>query len=85
MSAWKYGVRKASGEVVGFVDSDDWVDEKALKELLSVILSIIESCQLLLRNELSAALLLLKLFLCFLYTSLGFLFCLLPGFQQLFP
>lgn len=26
MSAWKYGVLKSSGQYIGFVDSDDWVD-----------------------------------------------------------
>lgn len=26
MSAWKYGVRHCHGDIVGFVDSDDWVD-----------------------------------------------------------
>lgn len=26
MSAWKYGVRHASSDYIGFVDSDDWID-----------------------------------------------------------
>ena len=37
-SAWKEGVRHASGDLVGFVDSDDWIDgdmyEKLYEELV---------------------------------------------------
>lgn len=35
MSAWKYGVRKASGDLVGFVDSDDWVDSDMYEKMLA--------------------------------------------------
>lgn len=33
VSAWKRGVREASGDYVSFVDSDDWVDETMLAEM----------------------------------------------------
>lgn len=33
MSAWKYGVRYAVGEYVGFVDSDDWIDGDMYAEM----------------------------------------------------
>lgn len=32
-SAWKEGVRHASGEMVGFVDSDDWIDADMYERL----------------------------------------------------
>ena len=35
MSAWKYGVRKASGAYIGFVDSDDWIDPDMYEKLLA--------------------------------------------------
>ncbi len=35
MSAWKYGVRKAQGEYIGFVDSDDWIDGDMFENMLS--------------------------------------------------
>jgi len=35
MSAWKYGVRKASGTYIGFVDSDDWIDPDMYEKMLS--------------------------------------------------
>ena len=35
MSAWKYGVRKASGTYIGFVDSDDWIDADMYEKMLS--------------------------------------------------
>lgn len=34
MSAWKYGVERATGKYVGFVDSDDWIDEDMFEKLL---------------------------------------------------
>lgn len=37
MSAWKYGVLKSSGQYIGFVDSDDWVDSDMYEHLLDVI------------------------------------------------
>ena len=33
MSAWKYGVERASAEYIGFVDSDDWVDADTYERL----------------------------------------------------
>jgi len=35
MSAWKYGLLRASGEYIAFVDSDDWLDLDAYELLLS--------------------------------------------------
>ena len=35
MSAWKHGVRKASGAYVGFVDSDDWIDPDMYEKMLA--------------------------------------------------
>ena len=35
MSAWKYGVSRASGEYIGFVDSDDWVDADMYEKMLA--------------------------------------------------
>lgn len=35
MSAWKYGVRRASGQFVGFVDSDDWIDTNMCEKMLA--------------------------------------------------
>jgi len=37
-SAWKAGVELASGEYVGFVDSDDWIDEDMYERLLQLAL-----------------------------------------------
>lgn len=34
MSAWKYGVEKSSGDYIGFVDSDDWIDSDMYETLL---------------------------------------------------
>lgn len=36
MSAWKYGVRKAAGTYIGFVDSDDWIDANMYEQMLAV-------------------------------------------------
>ena len=36
MSAWKHGVMQAGGDYVGFVDSDDWVDNNMFSQLLSI-------------------------------------------------
>lgn len=38
MSAWKYGVERATGEYVGFVDSDDWIDWDMYDKMLSTAL-----------------------------------------------
>lgn len=35
MSAWKHGVRNASGTYIGFVDSDDWIDVDMYEKLLA--------------------------------------------------
>ena len=35
MSAWKYGVSRASGDYIGFVDSDDWIDPDMYERMLS--------------------------------------------------
>ena len=35
MSAWKYGVRRATGEYIGFVDSDDWIDADMYEKMSS--------------------------------------------------
>lgn len=37
MSAWKYGLTHASGDYIGFVDSDDWIDTNMYEKLLSSI------------------------------------------------
>lgn len=37
MSAWKYGVLRATGDYVGFVDSDDWIDSDMYERLLKCI------------------------------------------------
>lgn len=34
MSAWKYGLMRATTEYVGFVDSDDWIDADMYSKLL---------------------------------------------------
>ena len=34
MSAWKHGVEKATGNYIGFVDSDDWIDFNMFEVLL---------------------------------------------------
>lgn len=35
MSAWKYGVERANGEYIGFVDSDDWIDADMYETMVS--------------------------------------------------
>lgn len=37
-SAWKAGVERASGEYVGFVDSDDWIDPDMYERMLELAL-----------------------------------------------
>lgn len=37
-SAWKEGVRHASGDLVGFVDSDDWIDADMYERLYTELL-----------------------------------------------
>ena len=37
MSAWKYGVGKANGEFIGFIDSDDWIDADMYERLFQSI------------------------------------------------
>lgn len=37
MSAWKAGVKEATGEYIGFVDSDDWIDPDMFSILLEKI------------------------------------------------
>lgn len=37
MSAWKYGVARAKGEYIGFVDSDDWIDKNMFEVMVSTI------------------------------------------------
>ena len=37
MSAWKYGVERANGEYIGFVDSDDWIDQTMYEVMISTI------------------------------------------------
>lgn len=34
-SAWKYGVRRASGEYIASVDSDDWIDADMYEKMLA--------------------------------------------------
>lgn len=34
ISSWKYGVTKSTGEYVCFVDSDDWVEESMLAQMI---------------------------------------------------
>ena len=36
-SAWKEGVRHASGDLVGFVDSDDWIDPDMYEKLYAAL------------------------------------------------
>ena len=38
MNAWKYGVLHSAGRYIGFIDSDDWVDENMYQRLLDVAL-----------------------------------------------
>lgn len=35
-STWKYGVRRASGEYIASVDSDDWIDADMYEKMLAV-------------------------------------------------
>lgn len=35
MSAWKYGLARASGDYIGFVDSDDWIDTDMYEKMLA--------------------------------------------------
>ena len=37
VSAWKYGVEHSTGEYLCFVDSDDWVNEEAYKQILKTL------------------------------------------------
>lgn len=37
MSAWKYGLIHATGDFVGFVDSDDWIDPDMFETLYNAI------------------------------------------------
>lgn len=37
-SAWKEGVRHASGDLVGFVDSDDWIDPDMYEKLYEALI-----------------------------------------------
>lgn len=36
MSAWKAGFAEATGELIGFVDSDDWIDANMYESMLQV-------------------------------------------------
>ncbi len=38
MNAWKYGAVRSQGDYIGFVDSDDWIDENMYETLLNVAL-----------------------------------------------
>lgn len=38
MNAWKYGAARSRGDYIGFVDSDDWIDENMYETLLNVAL-----------------------------------------------
>lgn len=35
MSAWKYGLEHATGDWIGFVDSDDWIDPDMYEKMLA--------------------------------------------------
>ena len=35
MSAWKYGLERANGDYIGFVDSDDYIDATMYQKLVS--------------------------------------------------
>lgn len=37
MSAWKYGVERANGGYIGFVDSDDWIDRTMYEVMISTM------------------------------------------------
>lgn len=37
MSVWKYGVLQANGEYIGFVDSDDWIDNNMYEVMVSAM------------------------------------------------
>ncbi len=39
MSAWKAGFEICSGQYIGFVDSDDWIDEKMYEQMYNAILT----------------------------------------------
>lgn len=36
MSAWKYGVIRANGKYIGFIDSDDWVDTDMYSTMIEI-------------------------------------------------
>lgn len=37
MAAWQYGVERANGEYIGFVDSDDWIDADMYETMASCV------------------------------------------------
>ena len=48
MNAWKYGVLHSIGKYIGFVDSDDWVDENMYEILLKI--AVQDNTQMVLSN-----------------------------------